>query len=74
LFVPDPDPCLGWSHLVTFDATLLFEDAEFCPENNKNTPREYNRGPPHAKETTPNTPDPAPPKGVLSLEIFVVSN
>jgi hypothetical protein len=28
----------------------------------------------HAKETSPNTPDPAPPKGVVSLEVFVVSN
>jgi hypothetical protein len=40
LFVPDPDPGLRRSHLVTFDATIPFEDAEFCPENNKDTPRE----------------------------------
>jgi hypothetical protein len=62
------------SHLVTFDATILFEDAGPRPENNKDTPRKSNRGPPHAKETSPNTPDPANPNGVVSLEVFVVSN
>jgi hypothetical protein len=59
------------SHLVTFDATILFEDAGPRPENNKDTPRESNRRPPHAKETSPKiTPDPAPPKRADSFEVF----
>jgi hypothetical protein len=76
LFVPDPDPGLGSEpHCnITFDATILFEDAGSRPENNKDTPSESNWGPPQAKETNPNTPDPAPPKKVVSIEEFVVSN
>jgi hypothetical protein len=46
------------SHLVRFDVTILFEDAGSRLENNMDTPRESNRGLPHAKETSPNTPDP----------------
>jgi hypothetical protein len=75
LFVPSIQTRVSdRSHLVTFDATILFEDAGSRPENNKDTPRESNRGPPQAKETNPNTPDPAPPKGAVSIEVFVVSN
>jgi hypothetical protein len=59
---------------VAFDATILFEDAGSRPENKMGTPRESNRGPPHAKETNPSTPDPAPPKGVVLIEVFVVSS
>jgi hypothetical protein len=63
------------SHLVTSDATILSEDAGSRPEYNKDTPRESNRRPPHAKETSPNiSPDPAPPKGAESFEVFVGSN
>jgi hypothetical protein len=64
----------NWS-LVTFDATILFWNAEPRPENNKDTPGESNRRPPHAKKTSPNiTTDPAPPKEVESFEVFEVSN
>jgi hypothetical protein len=49
------------SHLVSFDATILFRNAGPRPENNKDTPGESNRRPPHAKETSPNI-TPTPPR------------
>jgi hypothetical protein len=63
------------SHLVTFDATISFEDVGPRPEHNNNKPRKANRRPPRAKKTSPNiTSDPTPPKGVGLLEVFVLSN
>jgi hypothetical protein len=59
------------SHLVTFDAPIFYWNAGPLPENHKDTPRESNQRPPHAKEISPYiTPDQAPPKGAESFEVF----
>jgi hypothetical protein len=63
------------SHLVAFDATILFQDAGSRPENNKDTPRESSRRPSNAKETSPNNPRTLPSewsgviRGVCSIEL-----
>jgi hypothetical protein len=58
-------------HFETLYATIFFWNAWPCPENNKDTPGESNRRPPHAKETSPKiTPDPAFPKEAESFEVF----
>jgi hypothetical protein len=79
-FVPEPDPGLGSeprllvkSRLVTFDATILFQDSESGPAFNVNTPMPTTNRPTDAKETSPNNPRPNP-EHVESFEVFLESN
>jgi hypothetical protein len=63
------------SHLVTSDATILFEDAGPRLQNNKGTQGVSKRRLPHAEETNPKlTPCPAPPSVLELCYLFVVSN